>query len=66
MHIHIYIDAVDIDEKDTIFFLKKSTILENCCNRTTEKSRYKWKGKREKFIQGLWKLCGQDRIGAGP
>lgn len=54
------------DEGYTLGSLKKLTIHENCYKRRAERVYINTREGEVNFVRGLWKLCGEDRIGAEP
>lgn len=67
IYTHIYINAVDIeDEKDVNFFLRSPPSSIAAVIEILRKVSIKGRERERNSSRGLWKLCGQDRIGAGP
>lgn len=63
---HTYTSSEDVqEEKDILSFLKRPAIYESCSNRSTDKVCINTREGERNFIQGLWKLYGEERIGLG-
>lgn len=61
---HTHTSSGDVkEEKHILSFLKRPVIHESCYNKSTDKVCINTRERERNFIQGLWKLYGENRIG---